>query len=1240
VSAEPRTTDTSPDADGLDWRVPQSFTEATSTEVRDVIQDFVVRDLLGPWDGPTEILGLVAGEPKDPRDRYLVGTLGPRKTDRVEDTESVDLDLGATESSEPELPEVVNPRMLGKLWVSSMGLSFEVAANDDASRLLIVEVDAGRYVNEEVELDEATASGRARRITARRRVPMHWSVEVDLDQADGRVGLELDGRTSERPDPDGIWLRSQVRDHDGRRIVRITLINNQHPDVTPKLLNWIFQSQLTVTALDGARPIFLPSGHADTLHTDAEEAHLDLLFRHAPDFAEGHNIAVRVDRRERERNAWRLTTEWMPVAELPQVTAPTLPDMETGMAQLVELASANDSGPLINALRPLITGYAVWLEKQRAAADQLADVWRPVADQAIRNAETVIQRLEAALALLAEDPQARRAFAFANEAMGLQRHNTVAASHRERDPQLTYAQALEQVTDGEKDVKNASWRPFQLAFVLLNLPALTGPDAEERRERVDLLFFPTGGGKTEAYLGLAAYMFAIRRLQGEVGHGQQTRDGRAGVAVLMRYTLRLLTAQQFSRAAALVCAAEVIRRRDPETWGDQRFSIGLWVGMSVSPNWYGDAAQSIANARESGRRGSKIPVLQISYCPWCAEPLLGERDLHADEALRRIVVYCPRGEGPDPCPFSRRSSPLGIPVMTVDEEVYREPPSLLIATVDKLAQLPWYGFAGMLFGRVSSYCPRHGYRHRDLDERIGCGVRHNATPRLPAVTSQAVPPLRPPDLIIQDELHLISGALGSTVGLFEAAVEELTSWATPSGIRTSPKIIASTATTKRAREQVRQLFARDLSVFPPQVLDTRDTFFSVEESATPERPGRRYLGFCAHGSRLKAAEIRLAEVLLLAGQTALDAYGEPADPYATVVGYFNATRELAGMRRYLEDDVWTRVSRRHWRPGMSARAGQNPKITELTSRISAAYITDALHQLSVPFDPETKTSARSRAILAAMSARNGRRPDDLIDSWPADVALATSMLQVGVDVGRLGLMVITGQPKNVAEYIQASSRIGREADKPGLVITLYNWTRPRDLAYYESFHASHASLYRRVEALSVTPYARRCLDRGTAGVVVAAIRNCSEAWSVETAAQQVDLTSPAAKAVIERMINRAWRAGADGGPGYLREKIDSLCDRWRAEQARGAGALAYSRPRAGGVQFLTLLRPAGEGRWTELTVARSMRETEHDLNLLLPPAPAIFDPIYDAPEWRLATTSPDSEGSAENKAESAGELTP
>lgn len=1218
-----------------DWRVPQDFTSATSYEVREVVQDYVVRDLLGPWAGATETLtSEVRGMPRDPRDRYLVGMLGPKKSDATEqtDAESTDLDLGATVSHETDLPEQVNPRTLGSLWVSSMGMSFQVGAGDDAPRRVVVDIKAGRYAADHEQLDDG---GKISHPTARE--PLHWSVEVDLDLADQRIGLEPPGPTSGGPaagsrtvralaDPDGITLRCQVRVGAGKRVVRVMLVNDQPASSTPKYRSWIFQSSLSVTALDGAAPIFVASGADAAPHGDAEEAHLELLYQHTPSFATGHNVAVRVDRRDGELAAWRVSTDWVPVTDVPQVTAPPLPDVEISMSRLADLAAAADPEALVSRLRPLVTAYQGWIDTQVTAAGALEAVWSPVAHRAIEQATIIAARLQGAIDLLEQDPQARQAFAFANRAMRLQRHNTVAAGLRERDPQLSYAEALAQVRAEDGDVENSSWRPFQLAFVLLNLPSLTRPDHPERTDHVDLLFFPTGGGKTEAYLGLAAFTFAIRRLQGVIGVGQTARDGRGGVAVLMRYTLRLLTAQQFQRAAALVCAAEMLRHDDPDTWGAERFSIGLWVGMSVSPNWYADAATSIANARESGRRGVKVPVLQTALCPWCAEPMLAERDLHPDDVTRRVVLWCPRGEGAvsasgeGACPFSRRHNPDGLPIMTVDEEVYREPPTLLIATVDKLAQLPWYGFAGLLFGRVAQRCPRHGYRHPDLDTRIGCGARHTAAGAYPGVASEPATRLRPPDLIIQDELHLISGALGSTVGLFETAVDELTSWVTPSGVRTSPKIIASTATTKRAAEQVRALFARGLAIFPPQVLDARSTFFSTEVPITADAPGRRYLGLCAHGTRLKAAEIRLAEILLLAGQTVLDAYGPAADPYASIVGYFNSTRELAGMRRYLDDQVLTRVSRTPWRSGMAARTGRDLKITELTSRISSAYITDALHQLTVPFDPETRTTARTAAINAAIKELAGRRPDDLVDERPTDVALATSMLQVGVDVARLGLMVITGQPKNVAEYIQASSRVGRVASKPGLVVTLFNWTRPRDLAYYEDFQHSHATMYRRVEALSVTPFARRCLDRGTAGVVVAALRNSSDAWSTDIAAQDVDLTSAEVGQVIERMAERAKNASNSLGRDYLVEKVNAFVDRWRGEQDRADAPVAYRKTRRKLVQYVPLIRPAGEGRWTEMTVARSMRETENDISLLLPVSPRIFDPIYDAPPWAVKST--------------------
>ena len=710
----------------------------------------------------------------------------------------------------------------------------------------------------------------------------------------------------------------------------------------------------------------------------------------------------------------------------------------------------------------------------------------------------------------------------------------------------------------------------------------------------------------------------------------------------MRYTLRLLTAQQFQRAAALVCAAEVLRRADTNTWGEEPFRIGLWVGGSVSPNWYDKAADQITDARDSPA-SARTGVLQTLACPWCGTKLAAHRDLRPDDDRRRILLYCPSGEGPDACPFSEMRSPgEGLPILTVDEEIYRLLPSLVVATVDKLAQLPWHGYAGMLFGQVTQHCPRHGYRHTDMDERTGCGNRHNKSKTgLDPVTSQPVTRLRPPDLIIQDELHLISGALGTTVGLFEAAVDELCGWpyAGAQTGRAGPKIVASTATTKRAKQQARGLFGRDLAVFPPPALDITDTFFSRQVPVTPETPGRRYLGICAHGVRLKSAEIRLAEILLIAGQTLFDACGAAADPYMTMVGYFNATRELAGMRRYLDDDVATRV-RRHGRArAMSDRIVSTTgllAIEELTSRISSADISTVLKHLETGFDPELDTSARRRAIGQGFAAarKEKRDPHPLVQEFygrpggpPADVVLATSMLQVGVDVSRFGLMVVTGQPKNTAEYIQASSRVGRSAGKPGLVVTLYNWSRPRDLAHYEDFEHYHATYYRQVEALSVTPYTRRALDRGTAATFVAAVRNVIEPYSKDADAQDVDLDGEVVREVAARLMSRAERASDLRGREYFSERIGALRDHWALSKS-GSTRLGY-RKRAGKQPLNGLLDEPGGGSWTQLTVPMSMRETENEVNLLVP-GKGLFDPVYGQPAWSFA--APDEPGSGDDEA--------
>ncbi|MFF3444143.1 DISARM system helicase DrmA [Streptosporangium sp. NPDC002721] len=1261
--------------------VPQAFEEATSFEVRGAFEELVRRDLLGPWGGDTEELPPRAS---GPRERYLVGMLGPKPSRRLpgEDAgEMPETEIGPEgDGSEGELPEVLTPQNLGRIWASSMGLSFAVPGDVD---VLAVTASWGRYGKADTVVEDA--KGRERTVPIWSREPIRYDREVRLDDAPSQR-LPL---TMERADDPGVLLRMAVRpQQDGRRVVELTLVNQQAEPERNTDTAWLFQAELTVTApdraasghdiLDRAAPgpgacVFLPIDDPlddlEAVGEDLEERHLRLLYRDERRYASGRNVAVHADVPQGQRCAERLRTTWLPAHDVPATVAPDGEGTDLAEVELSMDALAVASPEELKAgLRPLADGYTGWLDGQESRIPGLPEPLREAAEVAVFKARRAAARIRDGVDLLTDPKRehhadALAAFRFASTAMASQRRRTAVGKLRD-ELGLSYEQAMARIE--EQGAKAARWRPFQLAFVLLNLPSLTDPEHPERAAdssaTVDLLFFPTGGGKTEAYLGLTAYTFAIRRLQGLVGSGTDARDGRAGVSVLMRYTLRLLTAQQFQRAAALVCAAEVQRREDPATWGEEPFRIGLWVGGSVSPNSFREAADQIDEARQAPA-SRRTNVLQTLTCPWCGEKLTGDRSLDIDEDRNRVLLYCGRGrEGDaDLCPFSRLGEDRmltsrlddpgeiaarrdGLPILTVDEEIYRLVPSLVIATVDKLAQLPWKGAAGHLFGRVGQWCPRHGYRHADLDDQVNCGGRHNAKGRLPKVVSRPVVRLRPPDMIIQDELHLISGALGTTVGLFEAAVDELCTWSPARGRPTGPKIIASTATTKRAERQVLGVFGRGLAVFPPQVVDVADTFFSRQVPVTPKTPGRRYLGVCAHGVRLKSAEIRLAEILFLAGQTMFDRYGEPADPYMTVVGYFNATRELAGMRRYMDDDVTTRVRTHGRRKGLSNRLlspADMLSIVELTSRISSADISEVLRRLEVGFDQELDTSVRRSQVRAEIGDvmreknRDRRRPfHPLADRQyrrgatrqPVDVVLATSMLQVGVDVSRFGLMVVTGQPKNTAEYIQASSRVGRDAERPGLVITLYNWSRPRDLAHYEDFEHYHATFYRQVEALSVTPYTRRALDRGTAGMFVAAVRNVEESHARNRDAEDVSLSGEVVGRIVDRFLARAEAAGDTRARDYLRERIRVVTDAWELRK-NGPARLGYERRKSTTKEIVAgLLDRASNGRWGDLTVGNSMRETENEINLLLPGGGDIFTPAYAAPPWTLRPPEDDGEG--------------
>ena len=1210
--------------------------DGTSFTVRENLVDILERELLGPIHGPDELL------PFSPRSQYLIGHIAPVRltgasaggADAGEDAERGELvepradatavtevrgvpaaaaDEHEADSSDDD-DEDRAPKQ-GLMVPASMGLRFQVPRDLEA---FTVTASWGTY--ESVQTDKVTKAGRP--IRHFQRIPVKDPRTIRLDDL-------VAGQTTTIPLRDTICLRVDRYDDPtfDRVLIEIALCNDRETPMPIPIGMWMFQTKIYVDAA-GAE-VFLPV--CDVLEQnwpehDLEVRRLNLQYRNRLEYAIGRTCSVDWMVKKDSRRAAAVWTTWLPIAETPQTQAR---DVENALLSMDALASAN-AEQVRGGLEPLIVGYGEWLDGQEFLAKKLPDHLRETADLALLEAGRAHKRLQDGLDHVATDAEALRCFQFMNATMRDQRIASQVAALRASDPTLSIADARAEVA--ERGEKAASWRPFQLAFILMQLSALSDPAAPLRSAqhlaRVELLFFPTGGGKTEAYLGLAAFTFAIRRRQGIVESAEGPLDGRDGVAVLMRYTLRLLTAQQFQRATALMCAAELARQADEPTWGTEPFRIGLWVGTDVSPKRFEEADEQLTKANEYGAH--RLTVLQVQRCPWCGTPITAAQ-VKTDATVRRVFVYC--GDDLGRCQFAKGGQVTdGLPILTVDEEIYRLTPAFVIATVDKFARLAREGEAAALFGYVGQRCARHGYVHPDY---TACNIStaHPAVNGHPTATVHPVGRLRPPDLIIQDELHLITGALGTSVGLFEVAVETLASWGRPDGTPVRPIIVASTATVRNAQEQVRGLYGRRVEVFPPQVLDVADTFFSRELPITSTTPGRRYIGVSAQGVRLSSAEIRVAEVLLSAGQLLFDRSGMAADSYMTLVGYFNATRELAGMTRYIGDDVQNRVKRPRKDSGFPPRIGADFGLLntgELTSRIASSQIGQTLDRLGLEFDPDYDTTDAFRARMAEQ--KEGKKVTSRKEP-PFDVILATSMLQVGVDVQRLGLMLVVGQPKNTAEYIQASSRVGRDGERPGLVVTLGNWARPRDLAHYEQFRHYHETFYSQVEALSVTPYSPTSLERGLDGLLVSAARvvqaTVDDGLSSERNAWRIKDERDGVERIVERLKARIKAAALDESVvKFANDLLVNRIDRWleRASRANEMHkTLVYERTGDGDKYLPLLISPendtagVGSSAQAPFVVANSMREVQPEINILVSPIPErLFAHVPDgAPRWTM-----------------------
>ena len=1139
----------------------------TALQLRQELHRMIAADLLGPAGGPDEEL-----DEDSVRSRYIVGLLAPRGQSALPD-EQDELAVaggGETQDGKPASTPAPLPAMLP----SSIGLTCSPSAEAQAVQIIVRWGQYQRIRSATLKNDQ----GEPKLVWQRRQIE---AVSPPIPLQEGKLPLWI-------PEPDfpDVFISGLARSYNGDWSLTLFLVNGQTEPSHQKDSAWLFQPEIIVRAPDGA-PIFIKrSLQVAQPNKEPESLAMEMTYRRQVEFAVGHGVGVHAEKRPGEwSRAVEVRTSVLPVYEVEQVDAPRLDGVQLDMQILAGLTQADFEA----ALGPLVSAYEAWIVRQESRLSPLEPdlaAYQDSARQSLDACRRTMGRIREGLEMLKSSPQAAEAFRFANRAMASQRIRTIytravrqGTGERqktgERHSPGEHQAADKPVQLADYDIpKNRSWRPFQLAFLLLNIPALLDPTHPDRSDptlaKADLLWFPTGGGKTEAYLGVAAFTMGLRRLQDNLGGCSSA----AGVAVLMRYTLRLLTLQQFQRAAALICAMELIRRSDEGRWGQEPFRIGLWVGQRSTPNWTEDSAQALQESKGmySGV-GSKGTPLQLTNCPWCGRPLNANnvRVETFERGRGRTFQYCSDKMGS--CEFSMRQAPdEGLPIVVVDEEIYRRLPSLLIATVDKFAQMPWKGETQALFGKVTGYCPRHGYRTPDLQDSDSHPAIRGAERQFPAVRTQACLPLRPPDLIIQDELHLISGPLGTLVGLYETAVDRLCSW-DYNGAPVRPKVIASTATIRRAQNQVHNLFLREVQIFPPSGLDAGDNFFSLRRPPGPESPGRLYVGVCAPGTRMRAVLIRVYVAYLAAAQKLCKDAGGLADPWMTLIGYFNSMRELGGMRRILDDAVRTRLRQMDAR-GLVNRFIEPYTTEELTSRKSAVDIPRILDRLEKTFPPKKN------------------------DLRPYDVVLATNMISVGVDVSRLGLMVVASQPKATSEYIQATSRVGRAF--PGVVCTVYNWARPRDLSHYERFEHYHATFYQQVEALSVTPFSPRALDRGLSGVFVSQMRLLESEFNPNDSAGRLTHPHPLLEEVEQDISRRAGLAAVSQKAQALTSSmLAARRDEWlsRAQSTAGGAVLTYHAQRTG--RDISLLKQPTETGAGYFVCLNSLRDVEPMVGLIL-----------------------------------------
>jgi hypothetical protein len=1071
---------------------------APSTSTRDHLVSALKADLVGPFaagkpdeDTAQEVLKL------PPSRWYLTGFLAPEEGRSQEDPDArhdpeAEDSLGAGNDEDEEETQGSEPESKRKNYLpASMGMSVFLPAD---CKQITVTVRFAEYLKEKAEDDQSDNQRPSWRRIPRAPIvvtlPLGSAADAKALQRDGialpgTVGLRLVGQIKTVHGV-GVGLPS------GARALSLFLVNRRQPEAAGLAdQQYIFQVELQLQCSEGF--VARPNLSNENSH-ERDERIADLQFRNRCEYAVGHGVsveAIRVKQGDQALPVNTVRTTWLPSHEVLRVKPREVKGVIVAMEELAQLTAER----VKESLGQLPVAYAQWLvEQEKIPLDK--ESRKQTREDLLSRARLACKRIEQGIQILTTDSAALDAFCNANAAMAM--------AARQRSPSR-YGEG-----------KAPKWHLFQLAFVLMNVQSMAD-ETHAERELVELIFFPTGGGKTEAYLGVIAFTLLLRRLK-----GRHRPDKGLGVAVLLRYTLRLLTLDQLGRAATLICALESLRRKAPSVYGDGRFAVGLWVGRSATDNTMEQASKSVTNYKN----GSGPNPCPLAKCPWCNTDLgPGSLELLPDRKdSKEVRLGCLN----DKCEFCRANNQEGLPVMFVDEQVYRELPCFLIATVDKFAMLPWRGETAMLFGQV------HARGSEPTNNRFFFG----ALDPNPEKVKRLPEGLLPPELIVQDELHLISGPLGTMVGLYETAIEALCTRIIAredKQLQVRPKIIAATATVRRAENQIQALYARradQVSIFPPPSVDEAETYFSEVDY---ESPGRLYIGVAGQGRSMKAILLRTYATLLASAMRAynnLDTAEQNADGYMTVAGYFNSLRELGGLRRLIEDEVRIRTEKSEERRPLFQK-GPHPWFKKRTIALEPVELTSRESTSSIG-----KTKSRLNVSYQNKEER-------------VDVLLASNMISVGVDIDRLGLMVVAGQPKTTAEYIQASSRVGRDTKWPGLVVTCLNVHKPRDRSHYEHFAAYHQSFYRFVEATSVTPFSAPAMDRGLAGTLVAMCRLAAPNLTPPKGAMSLSKNVAAGETALAHLIRRAGMQPelSQEGNQRLQDEVSkrarNLMDAWK-----------------------------------------------------------------------------------------------